>query len=257
MSSATIPRNSSSSSISSSTSRRCHQSRHTPTVVDDYASLELPLRWRDPPPEYPLLERPLRWGDPPPFQHLLSPNSSRPREMQQVADHNQSNELKPFQQIFTVTDVNSVAAAASSLSTPPATPSTLQNPTTIVESTGTEKLLEVVKVPNVAPSAKPSSPLQAASETFSSRKKPTHVADCSIEQIFSMPELPTPPEDISKSAVTAPPVLSAHTEHPLQAPVTDAFLHSDPTSSKGSSDFDGEIKSSPIGSAVPLIMAGD
>ncbi|KAI0529730.1 hypothetical protein KFK09_002288 [Dendrobium nobile] len=50
MSSATIPRYSS-SSISSSASRRRHQSRHSPAVVDEYAPLELPLRWRDPPPQ--------------------------------------------------------------------------------------------------------------------------------------------------------------------------------------------------------------
>ncbi|PKU86919.1 hypothetical protein MA16_Dca017819 [Dendrobium catenatum] len=220
MSSATIPRHSSSSSINLSTSRRRYQSRHTPTVVDDYAPLELPLRWRDPQPEYPLLEHLFRWGDPPPFQHLSSPNSSRPRKMQQVADHSQRNELKPFQQIYTVADDNSVAAGASSLSTPPATPSTPQNPTAIAESTGTEKLLEVVKVPNVAPSTKPSSPPQAASETFSSRKKPTHVADCSIEQVFRMPELPNPHVDIPipgiqpDPAATTPPLPPAHTELP-------------------------------------------
>ncbi|KAL0919515.1 hypothetical protein M5K25_011613 [Dendrobium thyrsiflorum] len=67
------------------------------------------------------------------------------------------------------------AATASSLSTPPATPSAPQNPTAIAESTGADKLLEVVKVPNDAPSAKPSSPPQAASETSPSRKKPSHV----------------------------------------------------------------------------------
>ncbi|KAL0914393.1 hypothetical protein M5K25_014737 [Dendrobium thyrsiflorum] len=67
------------------------------------------------------------------------------------------------------------AAASSSLSTPPATPSTPQNPTAIAESTGTDKLLEVVTVPNDAPSAKPSSPPQAASETSPSRKKPSQV----------------------------------------------------------------------------------
>ncbi|PKU65369.1 DnaJ protein like [Dendrobium catenatum] len=67
MSSATIPRHSS-SSISSSASRRRHPSRHTSTAVDDYAPLELPLTWRDPPPEYPPLELPLRWRDPPPVR---------------------------------------------------------------------------------------------------------------------------------------------------------------------------------------------
>ncbi|KAI0494630.1 hypothetical protein KFK09_024771 [Dendrobium nobile] len=67
MSSATIPRHSS-SSIPSSASRKRHPSRHTPTVADDYALLELPLKWRDPPPEYPPLELPLRWRHPPPLQ---------------------------------------------------------------------------------------------------------------------------------------------------------------------------------------------
>ncbi|XP_020675547.1 probable alpha,alpha-trehalose-phosphate synthase [UDP-forming] 7 [Dendrobium catenatum] len=46
MSSATIPRHSS-SSLSSSAPRKRHQSRH------DYPPLELPLRWRDPLPVYP------------------------------------------------------------------------------------------------------------------------------------------------------------------------------------------------------------
>ncbi|PKU59062.1 Leucine-rich repeat receptor-like serine/threonine-protein kinase BAM1 [Dendrobium catenatum] len=72
MSSATIPRYSSSSSISSSVSRRCYPSRHTPPVVDDYAPLELPLKWCDPPPEYPPLELPLQWRNPPPPQ-ITSP----------------------------------------------------------------------------------------------------------------------------------------------------------------------------------------
>ncbi|XP_028552725.1 protein SNOWY COTYLEDON 3-like [Dendrobium catenatum] len=58
MSSATIPRYSSSSSLLSS--------RHFPTIVNDYPPLELPLRWRDPPPKYPPLERPMRWRDPSP-----------------------------------------------------------------------------------------------------------------------------------------------------------------------------------------------
>ncbi|PKU59998.1 hypothetical protein MA16_Dca028222 [Dendrobium catenatum] len=46
---------------------RRHPSHHTPTVADDYAPLELPLKWRDPPPEYIPLELPLRWRDPPPL----------------------------------------------------------------------------------------------------------------------------------------------------------------------------------------------
>ncbi|XP_020679891.2 pollen-specific leucine-rich repeat extensin-like protein 1 [Dendrobium catenatum] len=66
MSSATIPRHSS-SSIPSSASRKRHPSRHTPMVADDYAPLELPLKWRDPPPEYPPLKLPLKWRDPPPL----------------------------------------------------------------------------------------------------------------------------------------------------------------------------------------------
>ncbi|KAI0531418.1 hypothetical protein KFK09_000973 [Dendrobium nobile] len=42
--------------------------RKQPIVVDDYPPLELPLRWRDPPPEYPPLELPLKWRDPPQLQ---------------------------------------------------------------------------------------------------------------------------------------------------------------------------------------------
>ncbi|PKU85180.1 hypothetical protein MA16_Dca027726 [Dendrobium catenatum] len=63
MSSATIPRHSS-SSLSSSALRERYQSRHSSIVVDDYPPLELPLRWRDPPPVYSPLEVPLRWRDP-------------------------------------------------------------------------------------------------------------------------------------------------------------------------------------------------
>ncbi|PKU81088.1 Pentatricopeptide repeat-containing protein [Dendrobium catenatum] len=78
MSSATIPRHSS-SSIPSSASRRHHPSCHTPTVADDYAPLELPLKWRDPPLEYPPLELPLRWRDPLPDRKVRKhpfPNDS-------------------------------------------------------------------------------------------------------------------------------------------------------------------------------------
>ncbi|PKU76077.1 Serine/threonine-protein kinase SAPK10 [Dendrobium catenatum] len=108
--SATIP--ASSSSHLSSSSRQRHRSRNIPTVRDDYPPLELPLRWRDPTP----------------FQHPPSPNSSRPREMeadrdktsarckmQQIADHNQSNDLKPFQQISSVADFDSVNIGTHSL----------------------------------------------------------------------------------------------------------------------------------------------
>ncbi|KAI0491474.1 hypothetical protein KFK09_025734 [Dendrobium nobile] len=91
--------------LSSSSCQR-HRSRNIPTVRDDYPPLELPLRWHDPPT----------------FQHPPSPNSSRPREMdadrdqtrsairemQEIADHNQSNDLKSFQQISSVADFDSI-----------------------------------------------------------------------------------------------------------------------------------------------------
>ncbi|PKU84035.1 probable transcriptional regulator SLK2 [Dendrobium catenatum] len=64
-------------------------------------------------------------------------------------------------------------------------------------------------------------------------------------------------EDIHNPAVTAPLVLSDHTEHPLQALVTDAVLHSVSTSSMGSVDVDGENEPAPIVSAGSAIMAGD
>ncbi|PKU78028.1 BTB/POZ domain-containing protein [Dendrobium catenatum] len=38
--------------------------------IDDYPPLELPLQWRDPPPEYPPLELPLKWRNPFP-DHLV------------------------------------------------------------------------------------------------------------------------------------------------------------------------------------------
>ncbi|KAL0908654.1 hypothetical protein M5K25_023159 [Dendrobium thyrsiflorum] len=51
MPSATIP--ATSSSFLSSASRDRHQFRNKPAVVEDYPPLELPLRWRDPPPLQP------------------------------------------------------------------------------------------------------------------------------------------------------------------------------------------------------------
>ncbi|PKU59232.1 hypothetical protein MA16_Dca022594 [Dendrobium catenatum] len=38
--------------------------------IDNYPPLELPLKWRDPPPEYPPLELPLKWRNPLP-DHLV------------------------------------------------------------------------------------------------------------------------------------------------------------------------------------------
>ncbi|PKU64828.1 Pentatricopeptide repeat-containing protein [Dendrobium catenatum] len=69
MSSATIPRYSSSSSLPSSAPCKCHQSCH------NYPPLELPLRWHDSPPKYPPLECLMRWRDPPPPQ-TTSPKSN-------------------------------------------------------------------------------------------------------------------------------------------------------------------------------------
>ncbi|XP_028553740.1 pollen-specific leucine-rich repeat extensin-like protein 1 [Dendrobium catenatum] len=63
VSSATIPRYSSSSLSSSSPGKR-HQSSH------EYPPLELPLRWHDPPPKYPQLEHPMPWRDPPPDREV-------------------------------------------------------------------------------------------------------------------------------------------------------------------------------------------
>ncbi|XP_028553298.1 uncharacterized protein LOC110092324 [Dendrobium catenatum] len=63
MSSAIIPRHSS-SSIPSPASRRRHPSRHTPTIADDYAPLELPLKWRDSPPLPPTSLRPQQTENP-------------------------------------------------------------------------------------------------------------------------------------------------------------------------------------------------
>ncbi|PKU71023.1 hypothetical protein MA16_Dca018641 [Dendrobium catenatum] len=78
MSSATIPRYSSSPSLFYSASRK--GIRNQPIVVDDYPPLELSLRWRDLPPEYLLLELPLRWRDPPSLQYQIrdSPPFQRP-----------------------------------------------------------------------------------------------------------------------------------------------------------------------------------
>ncbi|KAI0507985.1 hypothetical protein KFK09_014115 [Dendrobium nobile] len=50
MLSTTIP--TSSSSLHSSASRERHQFYNKPAVVDDYLPLELPLRWRNPPPDH-------------------------------------------------------------------------------------------------------------------------------------------------------------------------------------------------------------
>ncbi|KAL0920723.1 hypothetical protein M5K25_009886 [Dendrobium thyrsiflorum] len=43
--------------------------------VDDYPPLELPLKWRDPPPEYPPLDLPLKWRNPLP-EHLIRNQSA-------------------------------------------------------------------------------------------------------------------------------------------------------------------------------------
>ncbi|KAH0449645.1 hypothetical protein IEQ34_020337 [Dendrobium chrysotoxum] len=45
--------------------------RRRRSAADNYPPLELPLRWRDPPPEYPPLELPLKWRNPLP-EHIVS-----------------------------------------------------------------------------------------------------------------------------------------------------------------------------------------
>ncbi|PKU75503.1 DnaJ protein like [Dendrobium catenatum] len=196
--------------------------------IDDYPPLELPLQWCDPPPEYPPLELPLKWRNPLPGQLVRNPDPLIPdfnsHRRRRDADREQRRETLQLAQVKASIDridalcVNVMQSVEKIMSKPAIIPSP-----TLICSTNT----------------------QAASEKFPSRMKPAHVADCSIEQIFSMPELPTPPKDIHDFAVTAPPVLSAHTEHPLQTLGTDVVLHSDSTS-KGSSDVDGENEPAPL-----------